>query len=649
MIGTITHQVLSEHMVSGRLSAGEEIAIRIDQTLMPDSSGTMVWQQFIAFGVPRVASRVSVTYVDHNMLQTGYENADDHLFLQSCCAKFGAIFSRPGNGISHLAHLERFDVPGETMLGADSHTCSAGALSMLAIGAGGAEVAAAMAGEPFYFRCPRIISVRLTGQLNAWVSAKDIILELLRRLSVNGGIGAVIEYGGNGLEHLTVWDRETICNMSQELGATSAIFPSDKQTRRFLKSQQREADWRPLEAEHSADYDDLIEIDLGALEPLVAMPSSPDNVVAVREVAGTPLRQVAVGSSVNSSYRDIMSVGLALRDRNVHPGLHMTLSPGSRQTLLNVMKTGIMSDVVRSGVRALEIACGPCIGMGAAPPSNGNSLRSFNRNFPGRSGTADDRVWLASPETCAASAISGVITDPRTMGSPVTIREPEIYEIYEDGFIHPDPNPEGIEIYSSPNIIPPPQVPELSDSIRGEVLLVLGDHVSTDTISPSGNKVLPLRSNIPALSELTFANVDPKFADRARHAGTGIVIGGRNFGQGSSREHAAIALMYLGIRAVIAEDYARIHEANLINFGIPPLRFEDASDKGFISPGDTIELSNLKRALISGEGRVVARVGGKRRTFNVSYDLSPRQRDILIAGGLATYLRSRSSRVTSET
>jgi aconitate hydratase len=485
--------------------------------------------------------------------------------------------------------------------------------------------------------------VNLLGELRPWVSAKDIILELLRRLTVKGGLGSLIEYGGSGLAHLTVWDRETICNMTQELGATTAVFPSDHQTRAFLRAQRRERDWRPIQPESHAQYDEVIDIDLGALEPLVATPSSPDNVVPVRELAGTALRQVAVGSSVNSSYRDIMAVGLILKDRRVHPNIHMTLSPGSRQILLNVMKTGVMSDLMRSGVRALEIACGPCIGMGAAPPSRGNSLRSFNRNFPGRSGTSDDQVFLASPETCAASALTGMITDPRTLGDPIRVSEPSFYEIYEDGFIRSDADSASVALYASPNIIPPPPVPALPKVVRGEVLLALADHVSTDTILPSGNQVLPLRSNIPALSEMAFVNLDPTFATRARQARSGIVVAGQNFGQGSSREHAAIVMMHLGVRAVIAEDYARIHESNLINFGILPLRFRNPADRHGIQVGDIISLVNHKRALASEDVPIVARVLGRDHRFEVGFALSPRQREILLAGGLAAYFRSTRS------
>ena len=640
---TLTRKIIEAHLVEGRAVVGQEVAIAIDQTLVQDATGTMVWQQFMAFGVPRVRNRVSVTYVDHNILQTGYENPDDHLFLQTCCAKYGATFSRPGNGISHFAHLERYDVPGETMIGSDSHTCSAGAVGMLAIGAGGAEVAAAMAGEPFYVKMPQVVKVNLVGTLHAWVSGKDVILELLRRLTVKGGTNKVMEYVGPALGDLSVWDRETICNMTQELGATSGLFPSDEQTRRFLRSQDREADWRPLAPDPDAVYDEEIEVDLSALEPLIAMPSSPDSVVPVREVAGTPVRQVAVGSSVNSSYRDLMVVAEALRGKRVHPDLHMTLSPGSRQIFLNILKTGIFTDVMRAGVRALEIACGPCIGMGAAPPSKGDSVRSFNRNFPGRSGTPDDRVWLASPETCVATAISGVLTDPRSLGDYPEIVEPERYELYTEGFLPPAEDPAAVEIYLGPNIVPPPPVPPLPEDVRGEVLLALGDNISTDGILPGGNEILPLRSNIPAISEHTFEYVDPTFPARARAAGQGVIVAGENYGQGSSREHAAIAPMYLGVRAIIAKGYARIHESNLVNFGIPPLRFSDPRDHARVGQGDVLQLAGIRSSLESGRPIRVRDVT-KGFDFEVVHALSPRQLEMLLAGGLSAWLQAKWSR-----
>lgn len=638
MAETLTHKIIRSRLVEGAMVLGQEIALRIDQTLIQDATGTMVWQEFGSFGIPRVHTRVCVTYVDHNTLQTGYENADDHLYLQSMAAKYGAVFSRPGNGISHFAHLERFDVPGETMLGADSHTCTAGAMAMLAIGAGGAEVAAAMVGEPFYVKMPRVVRVNLVGRFPPWVSAKDVILELLRRSTVKGGIGKVMEYVGPAIEHLTVYERATICNMTQELGATSGLFPSDEMTRRFLRAQGREKDWRPLGPDPDARYDEEFTIDLSNLEPLIAKPHSPDNVVPVREVAGTPVTQVAVGSSVNSSYRDLMVVAKVLKGKHIAPNLHMTMSPGSRQILVNILKTGAVTDMVLAGVRALEVACGPCIGMGAAPPTGGNSVRTFNRNFSGRSGTANDAVWLCSPEVAAATALTGVITDPRTLGAPPSVEEPEIYEVYTQGFLPPAEAPERVEIYTGPNIVPPPPPQPIPEQLEGEVLLKLGDNISTDEILPGGNEVLPLRSNIPAISEYTFAYVDKTFPARAKAKGGGFIVAGENYGQGSSREHAAIAPMYLGIKVVLAKSYARIHESNLVNFGIPPLRFIDPADGDTIEQGDRLELPEIRAALEEGRPIIVRNVT-KGREYRMTHALSPRQVAMLLAGGLTRFLQ----------
>ena len=638
MAETLTHKIIRAHLAEGAMVAGEEIALRIDQTLIQDATGTMVWQEFGSFGTPRVRTRVCVTYVDHNMLQTGYENADDHLYLQSMTAKYGGIFSRPGNGISHFAHLERFDVPGETILGADSHTCTAGAMAMLAIGAGGAEVAAAMAGEPFYVKMPKVVRVNLVDRFPPWVSAKDVILELLRRLTVKGGVNSVMEYVGPALEQLTVSERATICNMTQELGATSGLFPSDEMTRRFLRAQGRETDWTTLGPDADARYDEEITIDLSTLEPLIAKPHSPDNVVPVREVAGTPVRQVAVGSSVNSSYRDLMVVAEVLKGKHVAPNLHMTMSPGSRQILVNIMKTGAVIDITRAGVRALEVACGPCIGMGAAPPMGGNSVRTFNRNFPGRSGTANDAVWLCSPEVAAATALTGVITDPRTLGNPPEVEEPEVYELYTQGFLPSAEDPETVEIYKSPNIVPPPPAQPVPERLEGEVLLKLGDNISTDEILPGGNEVLPLRSNIPAISEYTFAYVDKTFPIRAKEQGGGFIVAGENYGQGSSREHAAIAPMYLGLKVVLAKSFARIHESNLVNFGIPPLRFADPADFDAIQQGDRLELPEIRAALEAG-GPILVRNVAKGREYRMNHALSRRQVALLLAGGLTRFLQ----------
>jgi aconitate hydratase len=640
---TLTHKIIREHLADGEMRVGTEIGIRIDQTLVQDATGTMVWMQFEEFGVPRVKSQTSVTYVDHNILQTSYENADDHLFLQTMAEKYGATFSRAGNGISHFAHLERFDLPGETLLGSDSHTCTAGAMGMLAIGAGGAEVAAAMAGEPFYVTMPKVVKVNLIGEFQPWVSAKDVILELLRRLTVKGGVNKVMEYVGPAAARMTVYERATICNMTQELGATSGIFASDEMTRRFLKAQKREHTWRPLASDAYAKYDEEITIDLSKLEPLIAKPGSPDNVVPVREVEGTEARQVAVGSSVNSSYRDLMVVARSLKGKHVAPGLHMTLSPGSRQILINIMNTGAFKDLMEAGVRALEVACGPCIGMGAAPPSFGNSVRTFNRNFKGRSGTEDDRVWLCSPETAVATAIYGKITDPRKLGEPPKVNEPEEYELYTADFLTPSKSGEKVEVLRGPNIVPPPPAQPVPEKVEGEVLLILGDNISTDHILPGGNNVLPLRSNIPKISEHTFEYVDKTFPRRAKEKGGGFVIGGENWGQGSSREHAAIAPMYLGVKVIIAKSFARIHESNLVNFGIPPLIFVNADDHSKIQQGDKLLIEGLRDALEQGK-EIIVKNSSRNETYKLTHALSKRKVEMLLSGGLTKYLKGKWER-----
>jgi len=642
MAQNLTQKILQAHLAEGKLIAGAEIGLKVDQALVQDATGTMVWQAFQSFGIPRIRIGKCVTYIDHNVLQTDNKNPDDHLFLQTVSSKYGSLFSRNGNGISHFCHLERFDAPGQTMIGSDSHTCSAGAMGMLAIGTGGAEVAAAMAGEPFYLPCPQVVRVNLAGKFPPWVSAKDLILELLRRLTVKGGVGKVMEYVGPALEYLTVYERETICNMTQELGATSGLFPSDGMTRRFLRAQKREQDWKPLAPDLDAGYDDEIEIALGQLEPLIAKPHSPDNVVPVREVAGTPARQVCVGSSVNSSYRDLAIVGAILRGRHIAPGLHMTLSPGSRQILINILKNGYYTDYVMAGVQDRGVACGPCIGMGAAPPSGGNSIRTFNRNFRGRSGTADDAVWLCSPETAAATALSGVITDPRSLGEMPKTEEPAEYVIYMQDFLQPAADGSKVEVFTGPNIIPPPAVKPLAESLSGPILLKLGDNVSTDDILPGGNDVLPLRSNIPAISEYCFRYVDRTFPERARKAGGGFLVGDENWGQGSSREHAAIAPMYLGVKAILAKSFARIHESNLVNFGIVPLRFTSPADYDSIQQGDELEMADVRGAI--SEGRpVVVRNTTRKAEYKLVPRLSPRQVQMLLAGGLTNYLKQKWS------
>ncbi len=634
----LTQKIIAAHRASGELTPGAEVAIRIDQTLTQDSTGTMAYLQLEAIDVPRVRTRRSVSYADHNLLQTGFENADDHRYLQGVAAKYGIYFSRPGNGICHQVQLERFSVPGQTLLGSDSHTPTSGGLGALAIGAGGLDVAAAMAGAPFYMTMPRVVLVRLTGKLPAWVSAKDVILELLRRLTVKGGVGKVMEYGGPGVATLTIPERATITNMGAELGATGSIFPSDEETRRFLRAQGREADWTPLAADAGAEYDEVVELDLSALEPLVALPSSPDNVRAVREAAGTPLGQVCIGSCTNSSYTDLMTVAAILKGHTVHPGVSLTISPGSKQVYEAIARNGALADLIAAGARVLEAGCGPCIGMGQSPATGVNSLRSFNRNFPGRSGTPGDQVYLAGPAVCAASALAGAIADPRDLGDPPAIALPERLASEDNMIVPPCEAPEAVEIVRGPNIKPLPRRGPLEDTLRGRLLLKMGDNITTDHIMPAGAKVLPLRSNVPALAEHVFTPVDPTFPQRAREAGGGFVAGGQNYGQGSSREHAALVPMYLGVKAVLARSFARIHAANLVNFGILPLILGDDVADDELAVGDEWEISGVRQALAAG-GPLTVRNLTRGTQFQVRYDLTPRQVKVLLAGGLLNYLR----------
>ncbi|HKS97447.1 MAG TPA: aconitate hydratase, partial [Terriglobia bacterium] len=588
----LVQKILAEHVAEGRLAPGEEIGIKIDQTLTQDATGTMAYLQFEAMGIPRVKTKLSVSYVDHNMLQTGFENADDHRFLQTVAARYGIHFSRPGNGICHQVHLERFSVPGATLLGSDSHTPTSGGMGSLAIGAGGLDVAVAMGGGAFHTTMPKVVGVELRGKLPRWVTAKDIILEMLRRLRVTGGVGRVFEYCGDGVAQLSVPERGTITNMGAELGATTSIFPSDPRTREYLRGQGREAVWQALGPDPDADYDERLVIELSQLEPLIAQPSSPDNVVTVRSLAGTKVHQVAVGSCTNSSFHDLMTVAAVLRGRVVNPETSMVVTPGSRQVFEMVARAGGLADMIAAGARILESACGPCIGMGQAPPTGAVSVRSFNRNFPGRSGTPNDRVYLSSPETAAACAIRGVITDPRELGDYPEIAWPEHYLIDDRMILAPPERGETIEILRGPNIKPLPGAQAMAEQIAGPVLIRVGDNISTDTIMPAGAKILPLRSNIPAISEYVFAPLDPTFARRAREAGGGFVVGGANYGQGSSREHAALAPMALGVKAVIAKAFARIHGANLVNFGILPLTFANEADYDRVKQDDRLEIPN---------------------------------------------------------
>lgn len=640
MTRTLAESLIAAHLVDGEMTAGELISVRIDQTLTQDSTGTMAWLQFAELGVPRVRTELSVAYVDHNLLQADFRNADDHRFLQTSAARYGAYFSRPGNGICHQVHLERFGVPGKSLLGSDSHTPNAGALGMLAIGAGGLDVAIAMAGRPFHTTMPAIVGVRLVGELGPWVSAKDVILELLRRMSVKGGVGKIVEYFGPGVASLAVPQRATICNMGAELGATTSVFPSDDRTRAYLIAQGRGNAWQFLSADLRAVYAEAIELDLSSVEPLIAQPSSPDKVVPVRDIAGMPVAQVCVGSCVNSSFEDLAAAAAVLRGRAVHPGVSLTVTPGTRQALAMIADGGQLADLVRAGARVLECGCGPCIGMGQAPATGVVSIRSFNRNFKGRSGTADDRVYLASAETAAATALRGEITDPRELGDPPVVEHPTHY-LRSDSLIVPPLDAEQgsrVEIIRGPNIAPVPVGSPLPDSLHGRVLLVTGDNVTTDHIMPSGAHTLPLRSNVPALAEHVFGRNDPEFPQRAREWGGGFVVGGVNYGQGSSREHAALVPMYMGLKAVLAMSFARIHRANLINVGIPPLSFAGRADYESLEIGDELVISGLGGSLVTANILEV-RNATQGRTFEVSHDLGGREIRIIQAGGTLNYIR----------
>ena len=635
----LARKIIANHLTAGEMVAGEPIAIKIDQTLTQDATGTMAWLQFEAMGLPRVKTELSVSYVDHNMLQTDSRNADDHRYLGSVAAKYGAYFSRPGNGICHQIHLERFGRPGKTLLGSDSHTPTAGGLGMLAIGAGGLDVAVAMGGGPFHTAMPQILGVKLVGKLSPWVAGKDIIIELQRSMTVKGGVGKIIEYYGSGVATLTVTQRSTICNMGAELGATTSIFPSDERTRAYLDAQGRGAMWVPLEADPEATYDENIEINLDELEPLVSQPSSPDNAVSVREIAGTPAAQVCVGSCTNSSYEDLMTVAAILKGKTVHPGVSFTVTPGSKQVYSMIARGGALAELIAAGARILESACGPCIGMGQAPATGAVSVRSFNRNFKGRSGTPDDLVYLASPETCAATALNGVITDPRTLGSPIRITAPQQYLVDDNMIVHPTDAPETVEVIRGPNIKPVPIAQPIPDLLTGRVLLKVEDNITTDHIMPAGAQVLPLRSNLPAIAEYVFWRVDPDFVQRAREWVGGFVVGGINYGQGSSREHAALAPMHLGLQAVFAKSFARIHQANLVNVAILPLVFTNAGDYDAIEQGDEWEIRDIHAALRAGGDLTVHNLTNGSE-FTVSYSLSERQVKILMAGGLLNYIKA---------
>ena len=639
MSENIAQKILKNHLASGELKAGKEIGIFIDQTLTQDATGTMAYLQLETLDLDQVRTELSVSYVDHNTLQNSYENADDHRYLQTVAARHGIYFSRPGNGICHQVHLERFGAPGKTLLGSDSHTPTAGGLGMLGIGAGGLDVAVAMAGSPFYLSMPQITKIHLTGSLPPWTGAKDIILEVLRRLSVKGGVGKILEYGGEGVKNISVTERATIANMGAELGATTSVFPSDEVTREFLRAQGREDEWQPLEASPDANYDEIITIDLSELEPLAACPHSPDNVAPVSELGEVNVDQVALGSCTNSSLQDLLLVARMLKDKVIHPDVSLVIAPGSRQVLEMLARDGALGDLIRSGARVLESACGPCIGMGQAPPSQGVSVRTFNRNFKGRSGTPDAGIYITGPAVAAATALKGKLSDPRELGEPPQVSTPEQFLIDDRMIIPPPENREEVEIIRGPNIKPLSRFEPLPDEIQEEVMLKVEDNITTDDIMPAGAKILPLRSNIPAISEYVFNPVDASFPYRATEKGGSIVVGRENYGQGSSREHAALAPRHLGLKAVLARTFARIHHANLVNFGILPLLINNDEDYNNIDQGDRLRITDVYNGLEKGELNVVNETKGT--SFTAKHQLSPRQIEIVKAGGLLNYTRQK--------
>ncbi len=631
---TIAQKIIAAHLVSGDMTPGTEVALKIDQTLTQDATGTMAYLEFEAMGIPKVKTEFSIAYVDHNTLQCGFENADDHRYLQTVAARHGVWFSRPGNGICHQVHLERFGKPGKTLIGSDSHTPTAGGLGMLAFGAGGLDVAVAMGGGAYYITMPKMFKVNLTGRLRPYVTAKDVSLEILRRLSVKGGVGAIIEWSGPGVNTLTVPERATITNMGTELGATTSIFPSDEITRAFLEAQDREMDYVNLESDPDALYDRVIDLDLSALEPMIACPHSPDNVVAVASLKDVKVDQVCIGSCTNSSLQDLLKVADMLKGKRVHPSVSLSVSPGSRQVLSELAARGALTDILASGARLLECACGPCIGMGFSPNSGGVSLRTFNRNFLGRSGTKDGQVYLVSPETAVAAALTGYITDPTTLEPIAPVVLPDRFAIDDSAVLAPDEN---TVVLRGPNIKEFPKSKAFANELRAAAVLKVGDNITTDHIMPAGAKILPYRSNIPYLSRFCFEVCDPGFPERAKAAGDGIIIGGSNYGQGSSREHAALVPMYLGIRCVIAKSFARIHVANLINAGILPLTFEDPADYEELGQDHILHLTDIRQGLEQGRIAVFNETTGK--TFYGKSDLSARQQKILLAGGLLNYTK----------
>lgn len=639
---TLTEKILRKHLVDGEYVKGEEIGIKIDQTLTQDATGTMAYLEFEAIGIPRVKTERSVAYIDHNTLQSGFENADDHRFIGSVAKKHGIYFSRPGNGICHQVHLERFGVPGKTLIGSDSHTPTGGGIGMIAIGAGGQDVAVAMGGGAYYITCPKVVKVNLTGKLSPWVSAKDVILQVLRVMSVKGGVGKVIEYCGEGVKTLSVPERATITNMGAELGATTSIFPSDEITLEFLKAQDRADVWVPLAADEDAEYDEQIDIDLSALVPQAACPHSPDNVKTVEEIGKLKIDQVCIGSCTNSSFVDMMKVAYILKGKTVDPSVSLAIAPGSKQVLNMIAQNGALSDMIDAGARILESACGPCIGMGQSPNSGGVSLRTFNRNFEGRSGTKDGQIYLVSPEMAAVSALTGYLTDPRDyLGDMPEFKLPEHFVINDNMIVPPAPaeKMDSVEVLRGPNIKPFPETSPLDESIECAVSLKVGDNITTDHIMPAGAKILPLRSNIPKISQHCFTVCDEEFPRRAKNMGKSIIVGGSNYGQGSSREHAALAPLYLGVKAVLVKSFARIHRANLINAGILPLTFVNEADYDKIGQGDEIAIENVKESVLADKSELTLVNKTTGAEIPVLCELTGRTKDIILAGGLLDYTR----------
>lgn len=637
---TIAQKIIKNHLLSGDMTVGSEIGLRIDQTLTQDATGTMAYLEFEAMGIDRVKTELSVAYIDHNTLQTGFENADDHRFIQSVAKKRGLRFSRPGNGICHQVHLERFGIPGKTLIGSDSHTPTGGGIGMLAMGAGGLDVAVAMGGGAYYITMPKMVRVNLTGKLQPWVAAKDIILKVLQIMSVKGGVGKIVEYGGEGVKTLSVPERATITNMGAELGATTSIFPSDDITRAFLKAQGREKDWVELSADDDAAYDEVIDIDLNELVPLAAMPHMPDNVKSCREIGKIHIDQVCIGSCTNSSLMDMLKVAAILKGKTVCPSVSLSIAPGSKQVLNMLALCGALSDMIDAGARILESACGPCIGMGQSPNSKGVSLRTFNRNFEGRSGTADAGIYLVSPEVAAASALTGVLTDPRELGKMPEIEMPDEFIINDNMIAMPASveDADSVEVIYGPNIKPFPKTEAMPEDITAKAVLKVGDNITTDHIMPAGAKILPYRSNIPYLSNFCFKQCDEKFAEHCKEVGKGIIIGGANYGQGSSREHAALVPLYLGIKAVITKSFARIHCANLVNAGIIPFTFANEADYDRISVNDELCLEGIRESIANGTDVTLKNLTTG-ESYKLDYQLSERQRDILLAGGLLDYTR----------